>query len=290
MVRSMTGFGRGTTSDSRVETVVEVHSVNNRFLDVAVRGGKEATLLESRIRDVVRRRVGRGRITVTVTVHGVEEDEPQVDLERAEVYLKMLHALQERLDLPGEPDLALLAGFRDVITLNVTERDGEEAWVCISPALEEALEALVTMRDTEGEMLAEDLLNRLRAVEKCLGVVEELAPVRSQAYAERMKERIEEILTSTPLDDNRLYNEIALYADRIDISEECTRLHSHLNQARQIMEGPDSAGRQLNFLLQEMHREVNTVGSKANDQEISYLVVGMKEELEKIREQVQNIE
>ncbi len=290
MVRSMTGFGRGTTSDSRVETVVEVHSVNNRFLDVAVRGGKEATLLESRIRDVVRRRVGRGRITVTVTVHGVEEDEPQVDLERAEVYLKMLHALRERLDLPGEPDLALLAGFRDVITLNVTERDGEEAWVCISPALEEALEALVTMRDTEGEMLAEDLLNRLRAVEKCLGVVEELAPVRSQAYAERMKERIEEILTSTPLDENRLYNEIALYADRIDISEECTRLHSHLNQARQIMEGPDSAGRQLNFLLQEMHREVNTVGSKANDQEISYLVVGMKEELEKIREQVQNIE
>jgi len=290
MVRSMTGFGRGTTSDSRVETVVEVHSVNNRFLDVAVRGGKEATLLESRIRDVVRRRVERGRITVTVTVHGVEEDEPQVDLERAEVYLKILHTLRERLDLPGEPDLALLAGFRDVIALNVTERDGEEAWVCISPALEEALEALVTMRDTEGEMLAEDLLNRLRAVEECLGAVEELAPVRSQAYAERMKERIEEILTSTALDENRLYNEIALYADRIDISEECTRLHSHLNQARQIMEGPDSAGRQLNFLLQEMHREVNTVGSKANDQEISYLVVGMKEELEKIREQVQNIE
>jgi len=286
----MTGFGRGTASDSQVETVVELHSVNNRFLDVAIRGGKEAILLESRIRDGVRRRAERGRVTVTVTVHGIEEDEPQVDLERAKVYLKILHTLQERLDLPGEPDLALLAGFRDVITLNVTERDGEEAWESISPALEEALEAMVTMRDAEGEMLAEDLLNRLRAVEKCLVAVEELAPARSQAYAERMKERIEEILTSTPLDENRLYNEIALYADRIDISEECTRLHSHLNQARQIMEGPDSAGRRLNFLLQEMHREVNTVGSKANEQEISYLVVSMKEELEKIREQVQNIE
>ncbi|MCK4771701.1 MAG: YicC family protein [Candidatus Latescibacteria bacterium] len=290
MVRSMTGFGRCTTSDPQLETVVEIHSVNNRFLDVVVRGGREVMQLEPRIRDVVRRQLERGRITVTVGMEGAGEGEPVVDIERAEEYLKILNTLRERLDLPGEPDLAMLAGFRDVISANATEEAGEEIWGNVKPALEEALNALVVMREREGTALSEDLEQRFEAVEESLGGIEKLAPGRSAEYAERLKSRVEEILTDTALDENRLYSEIALFADRVDISEECTRLRSHLNQARHIMAGPDPAGRQLNFLLQEMHREVNTIGSKANDQDIGYLVVATKEELEKIREQVQNIE
>jgi uncharacterized protein (TIGR00255 family) len=148
----------------------------------------------------------------------------------------------------------------------------------------------MVMRQREGDALERDLSDRLGALEKGLTEIENLAPDRSRDYADRLRIRIEEVLAGTEIDENRLYNEIALYADRIDISEECTRLKSHLDQAGKIIAGPDPAGRQLNFLLQEMHREFNTLGSKSNEHEISHLVVGMKEELEKIREQVQNVE
>ena len=290
MVQSMTGFGRGTASDPRRETVVEVHSVNNRFLDIVLRGSREAMQLEPQIRDLVRRYLERGRVTVTISIEGTEEGEPALDIERARAYLRILNSLSKRLDLPGEPDLAMLAGFRDVISSNVVEESGEDLWQSVEPALGEALEALMVMKKREGGALSDDLERRIGAVEESLDEIEKLAPDRSSEYAEKLKGRVEELLDGAAIDENRLYNEIALYADRIDISEECTRLHSHLNQARQIMAGSNPAGRQVNFLLQEMHREVNTIGSKANDQGISHLVVAMKEELEKMREQVQNVE
>ena len=290
MVRSMTGFGRGTASDNRFDTVVEIHSVNNRFLDIVVRGGREVMQLEQRIKEYLRQQLERGRIVVSVDVEGARQGEPAVDLEKANAYLKILNTLKERLDLSGEPDLALLSGFRDVISSSAAEEVGEESWETIQPALEEAVLALIVMRQREGATLEEDLGTRLDAIENELAEIEKLAPERSKVYAERLRNRVEEVLEGTAIDENRLYNEIALYTDRIDISEECTRLRSHLSQVRQIMDGEDSAGRQLNFLLQEMHREVNTIGSKSNEHEISHIVVSMKEELEKIREQVQNIE
>ena len=290
MVRSMTGFGRGTASDTRFEMVVEIHSVNNRFLDIVIRGGREVMQLEQRIREYLRKHLERGRIVVSVDVEGNREGEPVVDIDKANAYLDILNALKERFDLSGEPDLALLSGFRDVISSNAAEEVGEELWDTIQPALEDAVQALMVMRQREGAALEEDLSARLEAIENGLTEIEELAPERSRGYAQRLRNRVEEVLEGTEIDENRLYNEIAIFTDRIDISEECTRLNSHLNQARQIMGGEDPAGRQLNFLLQEMHREVNTIGSKSNEHEISHIVVSMKEELEKIREQVQNIE
>ncbi len=290
MVRSMTGFGRGTVSDTRFEMVVEIHSVNNRFLDIVIRGGREVMQQEQRIREYLRQHLERGRLVVSLDVEGTREGEPVVDIEKANAYLGILNALKERFDLSGEPDLALLSGFRDVISSNAAEEVGEELWDTIQPALEEAVQALMVMRQREGAALEEDMGARLEAIENELAEIEELAPERSKGYARRLRNRVEEVLEGTEIDENRLYNEIALYTDRIDISEECTRLKSHLNQARQIMSGDDPAGRQLNFLLQEMHREVNTIGSKSNEHEISHIVVCMKEELEKIREQVQNIE
>lgn len=290
MVRSMTGFGRGTASDTRFEMVVEIHSVNNRFLDIVIRGGREVMQQERRIKEYLRQHLERGRIVVSLDVEGTREGEPVVDIEKANAYLDILNALKERFNLSGEPDLALLSGFRDVISSNTAEEVGEELWDTIQPALEDAVQALMVMRQMEGAALEEDMVARLEAIENELSEIEELAPERSKVYARRLRDRVEEVLEGTEIDENRLYNEIALYTDRIDLSEECTRLRSHLNQARQIMSGEDPAGRQLNFLLQEMHREVNTLGSKSNEHEISHIVVCMKEELEKIREQVQNIE
>lgn len=290
MVRSMTGFGRGTASDTRFDMVVEIHSVNNRFLDIVIRGGREVMQQERRIKEYLRQHLERGRIVVSLDVEGTREGEPVVDIEKANAYLDILKALKERFNLSGEPDLALLSGFRDVISSNTAEEVGEELWDTIQPALEDAVQALMVMRQMEGAALEEDMVARLEAIENELSEIEELAPERSKVYARRLRDRVEEVLEGTEIDENRLYNEIALYTDRIDLSEECTRLRSHLNQARQIMSGEDPAGRQLNFLLQEMHREVNTLGSKSNEHEISHIVVCMKEELEKIREQVQNIE
>jgi len=290
MVRSMTGFGRGASSAHGIETVVEIHTVNNRFLDVTVRGGRDVALVEAKTRELVREHLERGKVTVSVTLRGETEGVPQADLLKAKGYHDALVALREELGLSGEIDLAMMARFRDVIGATVTEHGDEQVWEVTEPALREALEALVGMRDREGEALAIDLGDRFDRLLEALGAIGELAPGRTVAYGERLKARVKEAFEGINVDEDRLHQEIAIFADRIDISEEGTRLRSHLDQARVLMSGETPAGRQLNFLLQEMHREVNTLGSKANDQEISHLVVGMKEELEKIREQVQNIE
>ncbi|MFO7767926.1 MAG: YicC/YloC family endoribonuclease, partial [bacterium] len=221
---------------------------------------------------------------------GEAEGVPRADLERARAYAGALRTLADELGLSGEVDLGLVAGFRDVIRPLAAELDPDEAWDTIRPAFQQALDGFLAMRRKEGEALARDVEERLKATEEALGSIRERAPGRIPAYAERLKERIDELLDRVPVDEDRLAQEIAVYADRIDISEECTRLESHLEQARSLMEGDEPSGRSLNFLLQEMHREINTIGSKANDGEINHRVVGMKEELEKIREQVQNIE
>jgi uncharacterized protein (TIGR00255 family) len=287
----MTGFGRGThVGPGNASVVAEIRSVNNRFLDVTVRGSREAPLVEARIRDMLRQRLERGKVTVTLTMEGVEEENLAPDLERAGAYLQALLTLRDELKLKGEPDLTMLAGYRDILTAPPAQVTDEAVWEQVSGAVEDAVEALVAMRRREGEALQADLEARLEAISDGLSRIEERAPERGKDYADRMRARLTELLNGVSVDEERLLMELALYADRIDISEECTRLTSHIEQVRTTMEGPDSAGRRLNFLLQEMHREVNTLGSKANDQEIGYQVVAIKEELEKIREQVQNIE
>jgi uncharacterized protein (TIGR00255 family) len=287
----MTGFGRGTcTSADGAVAVVEIRSVNNRFLDVSVKGGREAVLVEPLIRERLRTRLERGKVSVSVAMQRPGEELPEPDLGRAAAYLQALRSLKAELGLDGEPDLAMMAGFRDVLMERAVDADEGALWGEIAPAVDQALEAVVEMRRREGEALSADLTARVEAIEEKLGGVEERAPERAAEYLARMKERLRDLLEGVDLDHDRMNLELSLYADRIDISEECTRLHSHIDQAREAIDAAEPAGRRLNFLLQEMHREVNTLGSKANDAQIGYLVVGMKEELEKIREQVQNIE
>ena len=292
MVESMTGFGRGVHTTDEGVTVVEVRSVNNRFLDVSVRGVRESGLVETRMREGFRKHLERGKVSVSVVTERHGAGRPAANMDRAEAYLVALGELKEKLGLAGDVDLSLLAGFRDVLNDSGSEEDEDEeaAWSRIQPAFAEALSGLVDMRAREGEALATDISDRLKMLAGSLSRVTERAPERTRSYMERLRERMAELLGEREIAEERLLQEVALYADRIDISEECTRLNSHLEQAEEVIKGSGAGGRALNFLLQEMHREVNTIGSKANDPEINYLVVGMKEELEKIREQVQNIE
>jgi uncharacterized protein (TIGR00255 family) len=290
MVTSMTGFGRASAPGPRGAVTVEVRTVNNRFLDLTVRGSNQVPLQEERIRERVRSRMERGKVTVAVSVEGNAEETPQPDLERARSYRDALRVLGEELRLAGEPDLGMIASFRDIFVGQAQPPDEEAEWAAVEVALETALEACWSMRRREGEALALDLTERIGRVAAGLAEIERLAPDRLRAYADRLRGRITELVAGPPPDQERLEQELVLYADRIDVSEECTRLRSHLAQFREAMEGEAPAGRTLNFLLQEMHREVNTIGSKANDAEITRTVVALKEELEKIREQVQNIE
>ncbi len=290
MVTSMTGFGRASEPGPRGTVTVEVRTVNNRFLDLTVRGNNQVMMQEERIRERVRSRMERGKVMVAVSVEGSAEEAPQPDLERARSYRDALRSLGEELRLAGEPDLGMIASFRDIFTGQAQPPDEEAEWAAAEGALEAALEACWSMRRREGEALALDLAERIGRIEEGLGEVERLAPDRLRAYADRLRARISELISGPPPEPGRLEQELVLYADRIDVSEECTRLRSHLVQCREAMAGEAPAGRTLNFLLQEMHREVNTIGSKANDAEITRVVVALKEELEKIREQVQNIE
>jgi uncharacterized protein (TIGR00255 family) len=290
MVTSMTGFGRASAPGPRGTVTVEVRTVNNRFLDLTVRGNNQVTMQEERIRERVRSRMERGKVMVAVSVDGSAEETPHPDLERARGYRDALRILGEELRLAGEPDLGMIASFRDIFAGQPQPPDEEAEWAAAEGALEEALEACWSMRRREGEALALDLAERIGRIEQGLGEVERLAPDRLRAYADRLRARIAELIAGPPPEPGRLEQELVLYADRIDVSEECTRLRSHLVQCREAMTGEAPAGRTLNFLLQEMHREVNTIGSKANDAEITRVVVSLKEELEKIREQVQNIE
>lgn len=292
MIRSMTGFGKkdGTSHESGV--TVEIRSVNHRFLEVAVRVPRSLTQLEEQIRKIVQQRCLRGRVDVSVSVHnsagGLKT--VQVDQTLAKQYHSALKKLQKTLGLRGAIDISMLAGFRDILSLSDQPVDSDQVAKTILRVLSSALTDLEQMRRREGEALAKDLVMHLDAIRTAKAAVAEKAPRLAQEAFDRMKGRVQSLLQSDLPDQVRLQQELALFADRSDISEELVRLESHMLQFDQTLHSKESVGKTLEFLLQEMGREVNTIGSKANDAEIAGLVVRMKAELEKLREQVQNVE
>jgi len=292
MIRSMTGYGKkdGTTQD--VGVTVELRAVNHRFLEVAVKVPRSLTQLEEQIRKAVQQRCLRGRIDVSVSLHntGGGFKTVQIDQALAKQYHAALKTLQKTLGLRGTVDLALLAGFRDILSLSDQPVDSGTLSKTILKVLSGALSDLERMRLREGEALAKDLTTHLEAIRTAKAAVAEKAPTVSQEAFERMKGRVRTLLQGELPDPARLHQELALFADRSDISEELVRLESHMVQFDQMLRSKESVGKTLEFLLQEMGREVNTIGSKANDAEIAALVVRMKAELEKLREQVQNVE
>ncbi|MCC5911962.1 MAG: YicC family protein [Clostridiaceae bacterium] len=292
MLKSMTGFGRGEAQHDERYFNIEFKSVNHRYMDISIKMPKSFTYLEENIRQVVKQYVKRGRVEVFISYKNLGESDIKVvpNVTLANEYLSALKKIEDSLDITSNIETTTLARFSDVLQLEKQEEDEELIWNLLKQGLHDALENLLTMRVKEGEKLKEDLLQRLNTLVQLLEKIEDRSPVIVTAYKEKLTKRIKEILDEDiQLDEQRIAMEVALFADKSSITEEIVRFNSHINQFKEAME-EETVGRKLDFLIQEMNREVNTIGSKANDLIISNIVVDIKSELEKIREQVQNIE
>lgn len=292
LVRSMTGFGRGEASGDVGRVTVEVKAVNHRFSEVVFRMPRQFSGLEDRVRKLVLGKVSRGRFEVYVAWEpSAEARAVKVDKDLALAYYNALRQLAGEIGSNQELSLDTLARLPEVLSLQEGELTDDEIWALLEPALEQAMAGLIAMREREGALLAADLAERIDRIEAFRSAAAARAPVVVEEYRQRLTRRLEELLPPTnPVDPQRLAQEVALFADRADITEEIQRLASHIDQFRQALRSDEAVGRKLDFLVQELGREINTIASKANDAALTAAVVAAKSELEKIREQVQNLE
>jgi len=294
MIRSMSGYGRGGAEGDTVRVSFEVRSVNHRFCRVSLHLPGELAFLESEVRQVVRERVERGKVDVSATVTGPGgAPSVQVDRDLAESYRNELRDLADELGLFGDLDLVTLAGLPGVLAAQTSPQlDPERDEPVVREALEAALDALDEMRQAEGRHLGEDVEERLARIDELADAITEVAAEVPKRYRDQLHERIQSLCEDMEgeVDQGRLAQEVAHYADRADINEELVRVRSHVAKARELLATDGAVGRSLEFLLQELHREINTIGAKAKAVEVGETVVELKSELERIREQAQNIE
>lgn len=292
MLKSMTGYGRATLLAEGMELTFEMKSVNNRYLDVSVRCPRAFGYLEEKIKKEIASYTTRGKVDVYLNVNILEDNltEVTVNYPLFESYLKAFREVQERYSLRDDIAVSAITKLPDVVGTRSEERDEEKMSALLAEVMREALCAYNKMRAVEGEKLYEDLSAKLDRIEEIRGEIARLSPESVKAYEERLKLRVEELLGNTAIDESRILTEVAIFADKVAVDEEITRLGSHVSQFRSIMKGDAPAGRKLDFLTQELNREVNTIGSKCSEIEITRLVVEAKSEIEKIREQIQNIE
>ena len=292
MVKSMTGYGRARQTLHGRDITVEVRSVNNRYLDCTVKVPRTYIFAEDSVKSRVQKAVSRGKVDVFITIDATAADETVVAVNEplARGYYEALTKIRDMFSLEGELTDAVLAKFPDVLTVTKAEEDLESVAGDICAVLDEALEAYNAMRAVEGVKLCEDIAGRVTTIETVVGKVEERSPQTVAAYREKLTARMQEVLQSTTIDESRILTEAAIFADKIAVDEETVRLRSHIAQLRTMLKSDQPVGRKLDFLIQEVNRECNTIGSKCNDLTIAQDVVNMKAEVEKIREQVQNIE
>lgn len=289
---SMTAFGRGESTDSGRTWIVEVRTVNHRYLDVSIRLPRRYGSLEERVRQKVAALFSRGRVEVMIECAGQSTSimSLQVNMALAREYHHCLQSLKSELSLDGNPELAMFTALKDVIVPMAQEDDLEVVWQALEPALAEALHGCVRMRGQEGQNLKKDLLARLGAFAQTVGEIHAMIPVLVTEKEENLKARLTQLLAGQNLDPGRLAQEVALLADKTDVTEEVVRLHSHIEQFAAFLELDEAVGRRLDFLLQEFLREINTMASKINNSRVAHWAVELKNELEKMREQVQNLE
>jgi uncharacterized protein (TIGR00255 family) len=292
MLRSMTGFGSGELTTATDRYLVEARSLNHRFLEVVVRLPRDLAPLEDRVRGLVHGRVLRGRVEIAIIRenYGKRARTVKVDVDLAKAFLSALNDLKRSLELSGTADLSTLIGLPELVKIEEQKEDLEGYWPQISEGVGMALGRLVAMRETEGARLAQDLAARIERLRLRIDEVERRAPAVVREYAARLSRRIEELVGAVPVDEGRVATEVAMFADRCDIAEEVTRFRSHLAQMRQTLDADGAVGRTLEFIVQELGREANTMGSKANDLEIARAIIAVKGELESLREQIQNVE
>jgi len=292
MVRSMTGYGRSQDTINGLSVVVEIKSVNHRFFEYSSRLPRGYGFLDDKLKLHLQQRISRGKVDVFVQIHAVETagSEVVIDHGLAAGYLAALQELSERYDLRDDVSATTLSRYPDVLTLRQAEMDEDAVWSAVQQVADGALTRFVEMRQIEGARMREDVLSRAATIRQAVAVVEEHSPETVRAHMEKVESRIRELLNGVPVDEARLLNEAAVYADKVAVAEETVRLNSHLDQLEQLLNSDEAVGRKLDFLVQEINRETNTIGSKCSDLSLTRIVVDIKAEIEKIREQIQNIE
>jgi uncharacterized protein (TIGR00255 family) len=290
-VRSMTGFGREGRVIGGREITVEIRAVNHRYHEFSARMSRRYGYLEDKLKRLVGEKVSRGKVEVNLSVHNLESSEIEVTMNRdiVEAYLHELREVECELNLADNFNLADVLRIPDAFTVTKKEADEDEIWEAVSEVTCCALAKFVAMRENEGAKLAQDILGRLDFIENAAAQIEESAPQIVEKYRTKLFERMKEVVSSGA-DEQRVLLEAAIFAEKTAVDEETVRLRSHIAQVRELLGGEDVVGRKLDFIVQEMNREINTIGSKAHEIAITRTVVDLKSELEKIREQVQNIE
>lgn len=292
MIKSMTGYGKSEQTIDSLNVTVEIKSVNHRYFEFSARVPREYGFLEEKLKKYCNSLITRGKVECYVSVEDLEEREMEVNVNEtlAAGYVKALKELSERFGLKDDISAVTLSRYPDVITIHKASEDEERIWNAVKTVAETAVSKFIEMRETEGSKLRGDILSRADYIIECVEFIEGRSPETVREYNEKLKQRMKELLGDAAVDEQRLLNEAAIYADKIAVDEETVRLRSHISQLREFMNSSEAIGRKLDFLVQEINREANTIGSKAQDVDIAKKVIAIKAEVEKIREQVQNIE
>lgn len=294
MIRSMTGYGRSQAVVDTMNITVELKSVNHRYFEFNSRVPRNYGFLDEKLKSYIGSRVSRGKVECYVSVENLEDDEIEILVNHslAQSYLKALKDLADRNELNLRDDLAIssLARYNDIFTVHKQEADEDKIWNAVKSVAEAAVDKFIAMRETEGEKLKNDVLSRADLILEKVSVIEERSPETVKEYNDKLLARINEFLSDVQVDEQRILTECAIFADKIAVAEETVRLRSHIDQLRQFLDSDEAVGRKTDFLVQEMNREANTIGSKAQDVTIARNVIDIKAEIEKIREQIQNIE
>lgn len=292
MIRSMTGYGRGEAKKEGKSFSVEIKTVNHRYSDISIKMPRQVSFLEEKVRGTVNKSLSRGKADVFITYENFSEGQksPMIDETLAKAYIQAVELLKDKFYLKDDINISLITGFPDVIRLKNAEEDEDELWNLLKIALDMAIESLINMRENEGNKLECDLITKGEYIAKKLEKIKKRAPEVVKEYKYKLESRIKELMNQKLVDENRISMEVVLFADKCSIDEEIVRLESHIDQMGQTLKLQEPVGRKLDFLIQEMIREVNTIGSKANDLVIIKEVLEIKSEIEKLREQIQNIE
>ncbi|MBQ5317595.1 MAG: YicC family protein [Oscillospiraceae bacterium] len=292
MIKSMTGYGRSQQIIDGREITVEIKSVNHRYFEFSARVPRAYGYLEEKLKTHIQNKVSRGKVDVGVTVFNIEGKDAQIEVNHsiATGYVDALRKANETIGLTDDLALSQLIKLPDIFNVVKTTEDEEIIWNLVKTVAEEALDNFVSMRETEGQKMKEDIKSRLSYISELVGKVETRSPLVTEAYRERLYNKISEILNDKKIDEQRILTEAAIFSEKTAVDEETVRLKSHIQQFTVLLDSTEAVGRKLDFLIQEFNRESNTIGSKAQDVEITRIVVELKSEIEKIREQIQNIE
>jgi uncharacterized protein (TIGR00255 family) len=288
----MTGYGRNEAVIDGKKILVEIKSVNHRFADYNIKVPRHLGFLEDKVKKLASESVTRGKIDIYVSVESGEEADKDILLntELAKSYIDALYELRDKFGLKDDITVSNVARYTEIFRAERREEDEEALWRAVSSVMKEALSAFVAMRSREGERIREDLVARIEYMRSLAKKVDERSPQTVKEYSDRLYAKIKEVLSDRTVDEGRILTEVAIYADKVAVNEETVRLSSHFEEFNKIISDGEPAGRRLDFLIQEINREVNTIGSKAQDIEIAKIVVSLKGEIEKLREQIQNIE